>query len=247
MGGRSIVTRSGSSPHTRGAHPKAIRRLHREDHPRIRGEHLQAAGSLLMSAGSSPHTRGALTAMVYLPYAAGIIPAYAGSTRPPRHRDGTAADHPRIRGEHFHIDSATWPITGSSPHTRGARFGSAGLVADAGIIPAYAGSTLRGDHLLRSSGDHPRIRGEHVKATCLGSSRTGSSPHTRGAQLYPHVGGCVERIIPAYAGSTSGGSRRRRAQWDHPRIRGEHRIVLQPGRFVKGSSPHTRGAQRRGR
>ena len=34
------------------------------------------------------------------------------------------------------------------------------------------------------------------------------------------------------------------AIWDHPRIRGEHRIMCIPVLWTSGSSPHTRGAQR---
>ena len=54
----------------------------------------------------------------------------------------------------------------------------------------------------------------------------GSSPHTRGApSLKPGVSN-GERIIPAYAGSTSAAADSCRRLWDHPRIRGEHpRIV----------------------
>ena len=70
----------------------------------------------------------------------------------------------------------------------------------------------------------------------------GSSPHTRGAR----VGGCGDglgcRIIPAYAGSTSGSMIGTRRSTDHPRIRGEHGMRLNLDGSVSGSSPHTRGA-----
>ncbi len=52
-----------------------------EDHPRIRGEHLD----LLGTAYSWP----------------GIIPAYAGSTAWTWLIGEQSQDHPRIRGEHF--------------------------------------------------------------------------------------------------------------------------------------------------
>ena len=94
----------------------------------------------------------------------------------------------------------------SSPHTRGTRWGK---------------GRPRGRH-----GDHPRIRGEHLRI--VGGSRMA-------------IG-----IIPAYAGNTSRslntwvasagssphtrGTRRRSRWWarrsrDHPRIRGEHDVV----------------------
>ena len=73
------------------------------------------------------------------------------------------------------------------------------------------------------------------------------------------------RIIPAYAGSTSGQlaldewtedhprirgehcvrvSVPRAVQLDHPRIRGEHCSSMAPRRGMSGSSPHTRGAHK---
>ena len=115
---------TGSSPHTRGARcrensPAACGR----DHPRIRGEHAREG----QGEGG----------------AEGIIPAYAGSTRPmplslyqlrgssPHTRGAphatsrgrhSAEDHPRIRGEHV----LGWGVRVSQPR----------------IIPAYAGSTV---------------------------------------------------------------------------------------------------------
>ena len=51
-------------------------------------------------------------------------------------------------------------------------------------------------------------------------------------------------IIPAYAGSTTAGSGRRRRPSDHPRIRGEHAGTPAGEAARPGSSPHTRGAPR---
>ena len=94
---------AGSSPHTRGALSGRVRgrfpgriipayagstsilrrrnSTHR-DHPRIRGEHFQGRELRLRSEGSSPHTRGARSPPPQTPGREGIIPAYAGSTRP---------------------------------------------------------------------------------------------------------------------------------------------------------------------
>ena len=90
--------------------------------------------------------------------------------------------------------------------------------------------------------DHPRIRGEHAWPTFPSSDRNGSSPHTRGARLADFPELRPERIIPAYAGSTSKSSPRTLPVKDHPRIRGEHRALNPGGVFSAGSSPHTRGA-----
>ena len=172
----------GSSPHTRGA-PDALedagldrgiipayagstrrkpeRRSRSRDHPRIRGEHTSFIAAMRRAGGSSPHTRGALTVAAIAPEAAGIIPAYAGSTRWPPSGIPYLRDHPRIRGEHVSRSSGYALAAGSSPHTRGALPTIRRPCVFSGIIPAYAGSTDCKFAPYWCYGDHPRIRGEH--------------------------------------------------------------------------------------
>ncbi len=207
---------------------------------------MAAQAAAFCAWGSSPHTRGT------------------------RSRRGCAShstwDHPRIRGEHDAVGAALHFIhgiipayagntavmyrsqvaaTGSSPHTRGTQ------------------STMRPRHGL--IGDHPRIRGEHRARHVAAEGAAG--------------------IIPAYAGNTSlasfqvsgvlgssphtRGTCARPGRWracarDHPRIRGEHRLVAlhpqlaagiipayagntamnsSPMSSPMGSSPHTRGTR----
>ena len=174
----------GSSPHTRGAHSTASSKKCRpRDHPRIRGEHPLLTPGFRDGMGSSPHTRGALDRVGRDLDDVGIIPAYAGSTRPACARGRSPQDHPRIRGEH------PWPA--DRPH-RICR-----------IIPAYAGSTTPSWKVTGNPEDHPRIRGEHAIHTRRADCSDGSSPHTRGAPDAEGGHGLLERIIPAYAGSTS--------------------------------------------
>ena len=153
----------------------------------------------------------------------GIIPAYAGSTpgRPSPAR--IRRDHPRIRGEHVSV--LTVMLTGR------------------GIIPAYAGSTPAPTPRKAGPWDHPRIRGEHRSAGGRGSLSRGSSPHTRGARPESAGRATSWRIIPAYAGSTHAPSTAHADTGDHPRIRGEHRFEWLHTLWVRGSSPHTRGAR----
>ena len=73
------------------------------------------------------------------------------------------------------------------------------------------------------------------------ASEKGSSPHTRGPQHKKRPVHRALRIIPAYAGSTSGRVRRAYLSWDHPRIRGVHASVSRIVNSIPGSSPHTRG------
>ena len=115
-----------------------------------------------------------------------------------------------------------------------------------GIIPAYAGSTPAPPSTGPTRRDHPRIRGEHSISVVLSSSPAGSSPHTRGARRKHCRGRRPGRIIPAYAGSTPCGTIILTEDRDHPRIRGEHTSVTSRRSCAWGSSPHTRGALRRG-
>ena len=172
----------------------------------------------------------------------GIIPAYAGNTRPRSHATFQSRDHPRIRGEHAPgIASASW-FRGSSPHTRGTHGVAKIARVGSGIIPAYAGSTF--DNFMRGGviGDHPRIRGEHTIFNLLLMPIWGSSPHTRGARGRACHRHHLLGIIPAYAGSTCQAPEPRSCSRDHPRIRGEHWMPLAASCAVVGSSPHTRGA-----
>ena len=91
--------------------------------------------------GSSPHTRGALADRVGGHQAGRIIPAYAGSTLAAHVFWLCRKDHPRIRGEHLAGLGRVIGGVGSSPHTRGAHQNQCDSRHEAGIIPAYAGST----------------------------------------------------------------------------------------------------------
>ena len=159
---RARDANGGSSPHTRGApherRPLALDHgiipayagstaifslsiVEERDHPRIRGEHRLTVHREVPGAGSSPHTRGARHASQGSFYAAGIIPAYAGSTCLSVPRHGRLRDHPRIRGEHVSGRSDPHKKRGSSPHTRGALVVFSLDPHFRRIIPAYAGST----------------------------------------------------------------------------------------------------------
>ena len=136
-------------------------------------------------------------------------------------------------------------MSGSSPHTRGARDCCRSSPIYWRIIPAYAGSTPRRLSPSWAVSDHPRIRGEHAGAGAGHVERMGSSPHTRGALVDGFLQVPEGRIIPAYAGSTSAEWRSRSSRRDHPRIRGEHPTDNNPATAPRGSSPHTRGARLR--
>ena len=257
------IERQGSSPHARGALERGRHRRNwrgiipacagstarapwcnwrLRDHPRMRGEHTSRLCSLWQSLGSSPHARGAPRACRHAACQAGIIPACAGSTSTPRWSATTRRDHPLMRGEHRSLQYITTEPVGSSPHARGAPGRPGREVRVEGIIPACAGSTRTTPQPEPCSGDHPRMRGEHVLTVGSNEYHVGSSPHARGALGGLANGGVHEGIIPACAGSTSRSSRRHATPWDHPRMRGEHRVRWSIKDSHEGSSPHARGA-----
>ena len=147
-----------------------------------------------------------------------------------------------MRGEHHlhlhHRDGGG----GSSPHARGARRLGVAKHNQVGIIPACAGSTALAACPRRSRRDHPRMRGEHALRFPPLKYLQGSSPHARGALDVVAVEVGPYGIIPACAGSTPASRPPRSSYRDHPRMRGEHSHETGACDFVRGSSPHARGA-----
>ncbi len=147
-----------------------------------------------------------------------------------------------MRGEHHYDQFLDELDEGSSPHARGARLALRLGAIPEGIIPACAGSTRSPRCRGRRARDHPRMRGEHNEIHGLLIQVPGSSPHARGARVvlvefYGSVG-----IIPACAGSTQRRCLHGHARRDHPRMRGEHIPPPLCSLYMRGSSPHARGA-----
>ena len=133
---------------------------------------------------------------------------------------------------------------GSSPRARGARAREQAHDQRGRIIPACAGSTRACSAAATSVQDHPRVRGEHTADHPFQRCRRGSSPRARGALPVVFRGGLLGGIIPACAGSTCRRETPRLGRWDHPRVRGEHRIGFVVHAHSSGSSPRARGALR---
>ena len=191
--------------------------------------------------GIIPLTRGTLELTGQNVVSAGIIPAYAGNTGEGDGLRLVARDHPRLRGEHSVSVSSYSRSGGSSPLTRGTLVISyVGRVLE-GIIPAYAGNTLRSRPSRASPRDHPRLRGEHRALEDRKGILPGSSPLTRGTHKAEIRYRQIVGIIPAYAGNTFLRQSHRHAGRDHPRLRGEHCGASQAGVCSLGSSPLTRG------
>ena len=151
-------------------------------------------------------------------------------------------DHPRVCGEHPLCVSPFRGSVGSSPRMRGTLIPHLRRAGRTGIIPAYAGNTIRAGPPLPEHRDHPRVCGEHLSSVTMTTRTVGSSPRMRGtltantqpARAFgssPRMRGTREcrtrhavplRIIPAYAGNTKPVWRTPRGIWDHPRVCGEH-------------------------
>ena len=88
------------------------------------------------------------------------------------------------------------------------------------------------------------MRGEHPAWSNSHTLTPGSSPHARGTLNRCIFDVLTYRIIPACAGNTQNFLDFRIGEWDHPRMRGEHRPAWMPRRKPTGSSPHARGTLR---
>ncbi len=135
----------------------------------------------LSPSGSSPHTRGGQEVSSQGLHLGGLIPAYAGRTRP---------------------DPCAGRSTGSSPHTRGGRVRLPLPLHPQRLIPAYAGRTPSRAQKARSAPAHPRIRGADRECIAIVAWEKGSSPHTRGGHERVPVQVEGGGLIPAYAGRT---------------------------------------------
>ena len=228
------------------ARPPRASSPRRTDHPRSRGVHLETQRRVLLPQGSSPLARGALEGVagvdVVGEVGARIIPARAGCT--PRHPRSRPAprDHPRSRGVHATLVGPGFCHTGSSPLARGALTKNLKTSGGIGIIPARAGCTRRGVHVMAGVRDHPRSRGVHPGGPVLTGLSGGSSPLARGAPVECCAPDVAGRIIPARAGCTLRRPRRSAATRDHPRSRGVHFTASRAFSNAVGSSPLARGA-----
>ena len=112
------------------------------------------------------------------------------------------------------------------------------------LIPAHAGKTICSWSPRRTPRAHPRSRGENRSGLSSATTRTGSSPLTRGKPTKCQPIEVVRRLIPAHAGKTHGCPASSGKPTAHPRSRGENVTTVTKARAVEGSSPLTRGKPR---
>ena len=247
---RRRITRSGSSPLTRGKLAHVVLAvgvrglipahagktfiwsappLKTAAHPRSRGENETAEGIEIEARGSSPLTRGKQRIRPARLRDAGLIPAHAGKTPSTGACRGRWRAHPRSRGENNGKNAVLEIREGSSPLTRGKRHGEDGSSTLHGLIPAHAGKTTPGRGAGVGPRAHPRSRGENGYFSLISSASAGSSPLTRGKQQVDVAEANVLGLIPAHAGKTPGPAARSGSGRAHPRSRGENTLTGRAG------------------
>ena len=193
-------------------------------HPRSRGEHSVTERLPLSCVGSSPLARGTLQPGHQTAQRQRLIPARAGNTENVYVVETKDSAHPRSRGEHARLFTASCVASGSSPLARGTRCLGGREAFGQRLIPARAGNT----HIVQSPPGggtaHPRSRGEHEANGGSKPAAVGSSPLARGTLAGVLRIGVAGRLIPARAGNTKRSRILRYPATAHPRSRGEHTL-----------------------
>ena len=211
------------------------------EHPRARGENLDARFDMAADLGTSPRTRGKQCSHSRTTNHTGNIPAHAGKTFATGYQHLPGAEHPRARGENkLCKKSASW-TRGTSPRTRGKPCPAPPRAASPRNIPAHAGKTSIVAETCSAHSEHPRARGENGGAHHLAFDESGTSPRTRGKLFPGRPSKRSKGNIPAHAGKTGGGLAAIPHGGEHPRARGENSCGLSHGNCVHGTSPRTRG------
>ena len=99
------------------------------------------------------------------------------------------------------------------------------------------GVSARGEDLAV----HPRVCGEHEWKFNEGDILDGSSPRVRGTLTMPRENETETRFIPACAGNTNEILHFPMMVSVHPRVCGEHKLLLFDMVAMAGSSPRVRG------
>ena len=110
-------------------------------HPRVGGENQTRWFVSPSPLGSSPRGRGKRGETLAGAGLIGLIPAWAGKTRPRREGSSGPRAHPRVGGENAARVEARSGSAGSSPRGRGKLTSPFTHSLRTGLIPAWAGKT----------------------------------------------------------------------------------------------------------
>ncbi len=213
----------------------------------MRGERRLPPCRAIRCDGSSPRARGTREFDCCSSSQYRFIPACAGNASKGLRSVGSAAVHPRVRGERCVREATRMRMSGSSPRARGTLHRSPRLRSDYRFIPACAGNASFSFSEISEISVHPRVRGERHKIGSHQPHEHGSSPRARGTLRHRNSEDRAGRFIPACAGNARWAATTRRSLSVHPRVRGERAPSRTNASYRDGSSPRARGTQRRGR
>ena len=185
--------------------------------------------------------RGTLDHLVGHVHVIRITPACAGNTVRQVDKRRQQRDHPRLCGEHRFLGLCTSSSLGSPPPVRGTPFELFVFELNFQITPACAGNTITPTSANCLFTDHPRLCGEHRIFQGFQVLVTGSPPPVRGTPQEPRFDPVKVRITPACAGNTCGQPMPGCITKDHPRLCGEHWLILCSIALTSGSPPPVRG------
>ena len=232
---RLIPARAGKTPCRARAHSCV------SAHPRVGGENIDSWELPERHVGSSPRRRGKHSRRLPRPYGGGLIPAWAGKTRPTCTARSARGAHPRVGGENTTVYRDGIKAAGSSPRGRGKQHIDSYPSSMEGLIPAWAGKTSWSRPPTLTARAHPRVGGENNPSPTDSTAHPGSSPRGRGK--HPHDRRLRRELglIPAWAGKTRSIPCRARPTGAHPRVGGENTTDAAMKSRATGSSPRGRG------
>ena len=112
---------------------------------------------------------------------------------------------------------------------------------DCRLTPAHTGNISSDGFVLRAHMDHPRIRGEYIRAAKKGRTDVGSPPLMRGIFLPREIEEVCGRLTPAHTGNIRRVQQAAVCLKTHPRIRGEYIPDFLRSSMCLGSPPLMRG------
>ena len=186
------------------------------------GENSDGIAGTRFDAGSSPRGRGKLQDASRRLRLLRLIPAWAGKTSTSHGCARRKPAHPRVGGENVITTSAGGVRPGSSPRGRGKRTSTRLQNHVHGLIPAWAGKTFSQRQCSQTESAHPRVGGENTVIGADLFADAGSSPRGRGKRSASMRRTLSLRLIPAWAGKTSGAVLSLALSRAHPRVGGEN-------------------------
>ena len=147
-------------------------------------------------------------------------------------------------GEKIATAVQTTRHTGSPPRGRGKVLQRGMKQTELRITPAWAGKSYKNLFSAAMKKDHPRVGGEKFIVHVKPFFAVGSPPRGRGKAGSARCASGGDRITPAWAGKSTGGTDAGKQTQDHPRVGGEKTTLGCERQARTGSPPRGRGKAR---